>query len=41
MGMTSPRFQQYLEWRCLLDDPAVELDLSHSGLTDAQLRAKT
>ncbi len=35
--MTSPRFQTYLDWRCQLEDPPVELDLSHSGLTDQHL----
>lgn len=32
--MSSPRFGQFLAWRCALDDPAVEVDFGLSGLTD-------
>lgn len=35
--MSASRFDEYLTWRCLLDDPVVELDLSHSGLTQQDL----
>ena len=37
--MTAPaqdRLDHYLRWRCLLDDPFVELDLSLSGLSEDQ-----
>src|SRR5262249_10294719 len=33
------RLDHYLRWRCTLDDPFVELDLSHSLLDDAALQA--
>jgi glucose-6-phosphate isomerase len=36
--MTSS-FEDYLQWRCQLDDPEVELDLSHAGLVEADLEA--
>jgi glucose-6-phosphate isomerase len=29
-----------LRWRCVLEDPFVELDLGHAGLDDAALRAR-
>jgi glucose-6-phosphate isomerase len=32
------RLDHYLRWRCTLDDPFVELDLSHSLLDDAALQ---
>jgi len=35
-GMSS-EFETYLRWRCQLEDPAVELDLSHAGLGDQDL----
>ena len=33
--MASSRFERMLEWRCALPDPAVELDMSFSGLDEA------
>lgn len=36
--MTSS-FEDYLQWRCQLEDPEVELDLSHAGLVAADLEA--
>src|SRR5262245_53039562 len=33
----SSRFARYLRWRCVLDDPFLELDLSCSSLADAEL----
>ncbi|MGC6487030.1 MAG: glucose-6-phosphate isomerase [Planctomycetota bacterium] len=36
---TSSRFGRYLRLRSVLDDPFVELDLSHSALTDDDLAA--
>ena len=35
----SERMRQYLQWRCTLDDPFVELDLSHAAITDAELQS--
>ena len=34
-----PRFARFLHWRCALDDPALELDFSLSGLEDQDLEA--
>ncbi len=33
------RFDEYLKWRCVLEQPYVEFDLGHSGLTDADFEA--
>ena len=35
--MSNPEFDDYLRWRCRLEDPVLELDLSHSGLTEQDL----
>ena len=35
--MSSSRFDHFLRWRCQLEDPVLELDLSHSGLTEQHL----
>ncbi len=32
--MTKPDLERYLRWRCVLDDPFVELDLSLGGMTE-------
>ncbi len=37
----SDRFAAYLSRRCVLDDPFVELDFGHAGLSDAELDART
>ena len=31
------RFEDYCRWRVTLDDPFVELDLSHAGLAPAAI----
>ncbi len=31
-------FDHFLDWRCALEDPAVELDLCLTGLNDAHLQ---
>ena len=36
---TANRFTRYLRFRSVLDDPFVELDLSHSGLMSADVEA--
>ncbi|MBK8100520.1 MAG: glucose-6-phosphate isomerase [Planctomycetes bacterium] len=36
---SSERFDQYLRWRCVLEDPFVELDLSHGTLTETEVVA--
>jgi glucose-6-phosphate isomerase len=38
--MSSPRFERFLDWRCTLDDPPVEIDFSHSGLEESDLAAR-
>src|ERR1041384_7350794 len=40
MPAPSQALQLYLNWRSVLEDPFVELDLSHSGLTDQDLQQR-
>jgi glucose-6-phosphate isomerase len=40
MNTPSRGLQDYLRWRCALEDPFVELDLSHSGLSDQDLQQR-
>lgn len=39
-GSTFERFERYLRWRSVLDDPPLELDLADAGLEVADLQAR-